>query len=304
LGEPAIFIWGSERDIIQGSMGIKKILLNMLTNEVYVNAFMMTPTRMREVLRLLNSRPPKLIIAYVQCIYELAQFAERENIRVIPQTAVMTSAGTLHAFMREKIERVFQCKAFNRYGSREVGDIAGECTGHAGLHVFPWGNYVEIVDDEANIVPNGTEGNILVTNLLNFAMPLIRYFIGDRGILSPSDQCSCGRQGQILEKISGRNVDLFMKKDGSLVDGEYFTHLLYYRDWVQKFQIVQKDYSTIQFKIVLNGVECPEKAELDEIIKKTKLVMDQDCTISFEFLNDIMPAKSGKYRYTISEVPR
>jgi phenylacetate-CoA ligase len=198
----------------------------------------MTPEKMSRYLQFLNTHPPKFIIAYVQSIYELAQFAISEHITVTPQEAIMTLAGTLYPFMREKIEAVFHCKIFNRYGSREVGDIACECEAHAGLHVFPWGNYIEIVDDEGHPVPNGVEGNILVTNLNNFAMPLIRYAIGDRGMLSLSDQCSCGRQGQILERLSGRNVDVFRKRDGTLIDGEYFTHLLYFKNWVQKFQVV------------------------------------------------------------------
>ena len=123
-----------------------------------------------------------------------------KSLPIRPQVAIMTSAGTLHPLMREKIETAFQCKVFNRYGSREVGDIASECEAHAGLHVFPSGNYIEIVDDQGHPVPNGEEGNILVTNLYNYAMPLIRYYIGDRGVLSRSDRCACGRQGQISGK--------------------------------------------------------------------------------------------------------
>lgn len=301
LGEPAYFLWGSERDILKGTIGLRKKILNKLTNDRFLNAFLMTPEKMRQYLAQLNRMPPKLIVAYVQSIYELAQFAEKEKIFVAPQTAIMTSAGTLFSFMREKIETVFQCKVFNRYGSREVGDIACECETHAGLHVFPWGNYIEIVDEQGRLVPNGIEGNILVTNLSNFAMPLIRYSIGDRGVLSQSDCCKCGRQGQIIEKITGRNVDVFRKIDGTLVDGEYFTHLLYFKDWVRKFQVVQKDYSHVVFRIVKTDVDyAPE--DLADIQEKTKIVMGEDCIVSIEFLDDIPPSESGKYRYTISEV--
>ncbi len=301
LGEPAVHLWGSERDILQQTIGLKKKVLNRLTNDRFFNAFLMTPEKMSQYLQLLNAHPPKLIIAYVQSIYELAQFAISEHISVTPQQAIMTSAGTLYPFMREKIEAVFHCKIFNRYGSREVGDIACECSAHAGLHVFPWGNYIEIVDDQGNPAPNGVEGNILVTNLNNFAMPLIRYAIGDRGMLSLSDQCSCGRHGQILERLSGRNVDVFRKRDGTLVDGEYFTHLLYFKDWVQKFQVVQKDYSSVLFKIQKTAYDF-QPAELDEIRVKTRLVMGEDCMVSFEFLDEIPPSSSGKYSYTITEV--
>ncbi len=301
FGEPAVRIWGSERDILQGSMGWKMKLLNRLTNDQYLNAFRMTPEKMRSFIQQLNHQPPKLIIAYVQAIYELAKFAEQEKLTVEPQAAIVTSAGTLYPFMREKIETVFQCKIFNRYGSREVGDIASECQAHQALHVFPWGNYVEILDDAGQPVPAGTEGNIVVTCLTNHAMPLLRYAIGDRGSLSPQQTCACGRTGQRLEKISGRSVDTFKTSNGSLVDGEYFTHLLYFRDWVHKFQIVQKDHDRIIFKIV-PGEASYQPQELAEICEKTKLIMGRDCAVDFEFTKEILPSASGKYRYTISEV--
>jgi len=213
----------------------------------------------------------------------------------------MTSAGTLHPFIREKIETAFQCKVFNRYGSREVGDIASECEAHAGLHVFSSGNYIEIVDDQGHPVPNGVEGNILVTNLYNYAMPLIRYSIGDRGVLSRSESCVCGRHGQILERITDRNVEMFRKRDGTLVDGLFFNHFLYYKDWVKKFQVVQKDYERVVFKIQRTNKEYQE-AELEEIREKTRVVMGEECEVTFEFVDDIPPSRSGKYSYTISEI--
>ncbi len=300
FGEPAVRVWGSERDVLQGSAGLKMKMLNYLTNDQYLNAFRMTPVNMRAFITELNTRRPQLIIAYAQAIYELAKFAEREAISIVPQVAVLTSAGTLYGFMREKIETVFQCKVYDRYGSREVGDIACECSTHAGLHVFPWTNYVEVVDDAGQRVPNGVEGHILVTSLTNFAMPLIRYAIGDRGVLCASE-CACGRRGQLLQKVLGRSVDAFRAADGTLVDGEYFTHLLYFKGWVRKFQVIQKERSLVVFRIAPTEVSY-QPQELDEIAEKTRVVMGPVCNIKFEFMDDIPSSASGKYRYTISEV--
>jgi phenylacetate-CoA ligase len=280
---------------------MKMTLLNLLTQDTWVNAFRMTTTSMREFFNQINIHPPELIISYAQAIYELAQFAEHEQLSIRPQKAILTSAGTLHPFMRQKIEAIFQCKVFNRYGSREVGDIACECEIHNGLHVFPWGCYVEVVDQDGNPVPKGVEGDILVTSLANKAMPLVRYAIGDRGILSLDETCACGRRGVKFHKISGRNVDAFRMADGTLVDGEYFTHLLYFRDWVKKFQVIQEDYQTVVYKIV--GTPSDDKSdEYAEIIQKTQKLMGDDCKIRFDFVDNIPLASSGKYRYTISKV--
>ncbi|MEW6730934.1 MAG: phenylacetate--CoA ligase family protein [Acidobacteriota bacterium] len=300
VGDAEVYIWGSEQEILAGQKGWKAYLMEWLINSKCLNAFCMTPEKMQAFINLLNTKPPKLIVAYAQAIYELARFAERERLPVRKQGAIQTSAGTLYPFMREKIEAVFKCKVFNRYGSREVSLIAGQCCESAGLHVPPQGNYVEVVDEEGRPLPPGEDGNILVTCLTNFAMPLIRYQIGDRGKLA-TQACHCGRQGQILEKVMGRNVDAFQRKDGTLVDGEYFTHLLYFKDWIWKFQVIQKDLSLIIYKIIKSDLDYKE-AELVEIAAKTRLLMGSDCRVLFEFVNQLPPSRSGKYRYTISEV--
>ena len=132
-GEPEVRLWGSERDIIRGCAGLRARAVNALTYTRYVNAFRMSPARMIEFAADLNSRPPKLLIGYAQAVYELARFLQREGIALVPQGAVITSATTLHPFMRNLVEEVFRCPVFDRYGSREVGDVACQCSVMAGL---------------------------------------------------------------------------------------------------------------------------------------------------------------------------
>ena len=299
IGEAEVRLWGSEKEVLQGTMGWKVNFFNYLTNSTYLNAFRMSPEDMKNFILILNRIRPKVIVAYAQAIYELAKYAKQRQIEVISQNVIISSAGTLYSWMREMVEDVFKCKVYNRYGSREVGTIACESPGRDGLWVAPWANYVEIVDDEDNVLPCGAEGHILVTCLTNHAMPLIRYKIGDCGSIIP-ERCN-SYEGQALSFVTGRNVDMFKTPRGTKIDGEYFTHLLYFKEWVKKFQVVQKSDSDIEFKIVKSNLE-PEPGELDDIITKSQMVMGKDCNISFEFVDDILPSASGKYRYTISEV--
>jgi phenylacetate-CoA ligase len=303
LGDPIVYVWGSESEILGGGLGtqMKRVISNNLLRWTYLNAYRMTPEKMYEFIDLFNAKPPKLIIAYADAMYELARLVERKKMAVRPQSAIITSAGTLHPFMRETIESVFQCKVFNRYGSREVGDIAGECAVHKGLHVFPWGCYVEVVDEAGHRLPAGTEGNIVVTCLSNFAMPLIRYQIGDRGRLSAASSCPCGRPGQSLEEISGRNMDVFKTRDGALIDGGYFTRLMFFKPWVEKFQVIQKSYASILFRIK-KSEDSYEPEDLTDITSRTQLVMGKDCRVDFEFVDDIPASPSGKFRYILSEI--
>lgn len=299
VGEPVVRLWGSERDLAEGTKSPKARFFNWLTNTEWLNAFEMSPQRMRAFLERLNRWPARLIAAYAQAVYELAGFAEQEGIAVRPQGAIFTSAGTLYPFMRGRIAKVFGCPVYNLYGSREVSIVASELPGRTGIWIAPWSNFVEIVDDAGRPVPAGTEGDIVVTCLTNYAMPLLRYRIGDRGALMPEMP---GERGvQVLRQVSGRNVDVFRRRDQTLVDGEYFTHLLYFRSWVSKFQVVQKSHEHIVFKLArLNGE--PASKELDEIAAGTRRVMGQDCRVDFELLEQLPAHPSGKHRYTISEV--
>jgi phenylacetate-CoA ligase len=130
-------------------------------------------------------------------------------------------------------------------------------------------------------------------------MPLVRYWIGDRGALLPQSDSPGGVQ--MLSHVSGRTVDTFRRNDQTLVDGEYFTHLLYFRPWVWKFQVVQKSYSHLLFRVV-STTGRPAEKELEEIAARSRLAMGDDCEVEFEFCDELPPLCSGKFRYTISEV--
>jgi phenylacetate-CoA ligase len=301
IGEPEIELWGSGRDIAKAQETLRSRLMLGLSNTTILDAFVMTPEEMRQYITVLNRMRPKLIVAYADAMFELARFAEREGLNVEPQAAVIASAAVLLPVMREKIEKVFQTTVYNRYGSREVGDIACERPGYQGLWVAPWGNYVEIIDDEGRRVPDGMEGDIAITSLTNFAMPLIRYRIGDRGVLAPRQSAGHPPSGQVLEAVSGRSGDMFRASDGTLIHGAYFMTILWFKDWIRKYQVIQKSPSRVVFRIVSTQADHPQ-AELDQIVAKTRLALGDDCEVSFEFVDDIAASGSGKYRYIMSEV--
>jgi phenylacetate-CoA ligase len=298
-GDKEVWLWGSERDVLTGTVGLWARARNGLLRTTFVNAFRLTPQSMRAFAATLQRERPTFILAYAQALYEVAKFLTPEALQVPAPSAIVTSAGTLHGFMRETIERAFGCRVFNRYGSREVGLIACERPEHRGLWCPPVSVYIEIVDDNGQPVPPGVDGNILVTSLLNRAMPLVRYRIGDRGALLPGLQ----RGGQALAHVLGRNVDAFRRRDGTIIDGEYFTHLLYFRDWVQKFQFVQRDFDDVLLRVVTaNADKTALLPELVHVEQSLRTALGSDARLSIEWVDDIPPAPSGKYRYTISEV--
>ncbi len=303
IGEREVDLWGSVRDILGSKKSWKGVVANKISNTTMLSVFRMTPDDMRRHIDVINTKRPRLILAYAEGLYELAKFADRENLEVRPQHAIMTTVATLFPHMRRQIEKVFQCPVYDRYGSRETGDIACERPGFEGHWVAPWSNYVEIVDPEGRRLPPETAGEIVVTSLINYAMPLVRYRIGDRGILAPTNGGAENQQGQCLSEVLGRTCEIFINKKGDIVEATHFMPLLFFRDWILKYQVIQKGPEHIVFRIV-KGASDPKPGELDEIAAKTGWIMGDDCRTTFEFTDEILPSPSGKYRYIISEVPR
>jgi phenylacetate-CoA ligase len=189
---------------------------------------------------------------------------------------------------------------YNQYGSREVGVIACECPRQDGLHCFPWFNHVELLDENNNMINDG-QGKVVVTTLENYSMPLIRFEIGDVAVAGGND-CSCGRKTFKLQKVIGRTLGYFKRADGALLHSHFIVQMLFNRNWLKRFQIIQETPDRIVIRLELKGQIKPDKTELDEISSKIKMLMGDSCGIEYVFVNHIQRSPSGKYLYTICKV--
>ena len=305
IGGKKALLWGSERDLFVGRETLRTHIGRWLRSEMCLNALRMTYEQMHEFVARINAFRPVQILAYASSIYELSRFVEREGLQVYSPQAVMTSAGTLYPHMRETIGRVLKSPVFNRYGSREVGDVASECDSHKGLHVSALTHYVEILRPDGTEAGPGEMGEITITLLSNYAMPLVRYRIEDIGGWAEKG-CACGRSWPLLKEIAGKVTDIFITKSGIRVDGGYFEMLFYPHDWVERYQVIQEDYEHVRVVIVPRArVSNPQEhymREVRTISEKICFVMGRDCRIDFEYVDTIAPTPSGKYRFTLSKV--
>lgn len=304
IGDRKIILWGSERDLLIGREKFRTLVGRWLRNEICLNAFRITPENMYSYIKYINEFKPVQILAYVASLYEMACFIDRKKINVYSPKSIMVSAGVLHEHMRETIEKIFKAPVFNRYGSREVGDIACECDRHQGLHISPFTHYVEILREDGSPAEQGELGEIIVTLFANYAMPLIRYRIGDIGAWSEK-ACTCGREWPMLKYVSGKMWDIFRTKDGTQAHGEFFIRIFYFQDWIKKFQVIQEDFDFIRVLIVPDRSKEIQKIyskEIYMITNKIRFVMGQECKVQFDFVEDIKPLASGKYHYIVSKV--
>jgi len=304
-GERSVKLWGAERDLVDGTLGWKHKLADWIANRVTLNSFSMTLQKQEQYRKIINQSKPVLIEGYADSLYDFARFLHKTKSQVYTPRAIVSSAGTMHPHMRELVEEVFACKVFDRYGSREAGNMAAECEAHNGLHIFGETSVLEVVDQDYQACHKGDEGNILVTNLTNFTMPLIRYEIGDRAVLGES-QCSCGKPYSLLASISGRSSGSFKLEQGGTLNPQFFIHIMGVScndGSINKFQLIQKELDFIVIKIVFfknrSLGDWTQKSKAEQIIKKA---MGNACVLEFTVVDDIPLTQTGKHLYTICEL--
>ncbi|MDM8553183.1 hypothetical protein QUF75_00415 [Desulfococcaceae bacterium HSG7] len=308
LNHKKVHLWGSERDLFVGKETFKTNLNRWLNNSLWLNAFRMTTEDMYRYVETINRFCPIYIKGYATCLYEFAQFIRENKLIIHSPQSIVSCAGTLTHIMRTTIEQVFQTSIFNNYGSRDVQAMAFECSEHTGLHVLAPLLYLEIIRDDGSPTEYDEVGEVIMTPFFNYAMPLIRYRIGDMAYWA-KNECTCGRHWPLLGNVSGRVTECFRRKDGGLVPPEYFIHLfgvVLNDGWIKKFQIIQEELNRIRVLIVCSKQHHNPQGrynnELKELTKKIKHVMSENCAVHYDFLDDILPTSSGKYLYTISKV--
>lgn len=158
-GDKVTQLWGSEKEFLSSGYNLKSKLTNSLVYRLqFLNSFRLSDEIMFRYVNEINRFQPKIIIAYVHSIYEFSKFILRNNLHIHSPKSIIVTAGTLFLDQRKIIEEAFKSEVFNRYGSREVGNIAMECESHDAMHQMPFNNFIEVVDETNSEVADGEEG--------------------------------------------------------------------------------------------------------------------------------------------------
>ena len=290
-----VWLWGSERDSLHlKERRIRSQIGDFLSNKVRLNTFDVDERQWHEYIEIIRRYRPHYVAGYAGSLYQIARVAREHNIQLYQPAFVYSSAELLRDFMRSEIEEQFNTKVYDYYGSREVGAIAGECA-RGNRHVFAMNNVVEVFDGNDQPAQDGSEGSLVITNLHNYSFPMIRYEIGDTGTLT-AIPCGCGSSLPVLKNLSGRITDHFILESGKLVHGEFVTHLFYFRDWVEQFQVDQLQYDRLRIRIVLRGLA--NECDIQEISHKMRHVMGGSCKLEWEFVDSIEKSPQGKFLFT------
>lgn len=298
-GDWCAYLWGARLDMISTNRVWDRLRNRLLYRRIELNTSGIAPEDWAPFIQQVRHLRPPVMLAYAQAAVLFAKHVVENHIRDIRFRSIITTSEVLFPEQRTLLEDTFGATVFNRYGSREVSVLASECEVHQGMHVNADSLLLEVVPDPEIPEPNG---KILVTDLLNRSMPLIRYEIGDAGRLTDR-LCACGRTLPLLEDLQGRLTDFLVMPDGKKVSGvALLTWVFADMRGLQHVQLVQERRDAVTMRVVPGP-------HYDETVERTLLerfahFLDPRVAVNVERCGEVeISATSGKRRFVINRIP-
>lgn len=239
---------------------------------------------------------PDIFIGYPSIFILMANYITQNNLKIKPPKKIFTTAEVLFDADRAKIKITFDCDVIDMYGCTELRRLAWECSMHEGYHTDIDCAVVEIVKDD---ILDTEDGNVVVTGLHNYAMPLIRYQTGDIARTS-QHACSCGRGFPLIKHIKGRTDDMVMLPSGKIISPRCI-NILDYIEGIDRYRIIQEEKG--QFLVQIERSKQFSEKTGDTIREQIrKGCLNEDVTIKIKEVKNIPQEKSGKTRTVISKI--
>jgi phenylacetate-CoA ligase len=299
-GLKAFYYWAKVSD---ARPGLKVRADRALRRETFVDSMNQDRASRLAALALFRRTRPDVVVCYTQSCAQFARWILDENLRDWDDVPVICGAEAVLPGDRAVLASAFGPGIFETYGSRETMLIAAECEAHDGMHLQEENLVVEVVKNGRLATP-GESGDVVVTDLHNLGMPLIRYSNGDLATVAPSGPCPCGRGLARVARVDGRRADTLIDREGNSVPGIVF-HVLFSdarRDIVRQFQAVQGNGGAVVLKVV-RGREYSDDA-FAAITQRFAGYL-RGLPLSVEFHEAIAPhTPSGKLKTVIVETTR
>jgi phenylacetate-CoA ligase len=280
---------------ISPKRSLPKKLKDLFFRVYYLEAFSMTEEEMKKALGALRKKAPKHIAGYPSAINELAKYAIK-NGETFKFKTVISYGDKLFDHYIENFNRAFgQPQILNTYGCAE-GYLMACKSDLPYFYVMSPHVYLEIVDDDGIPVKDGERGHILVSGLTNFAMPLLRYKLGDLGVFLPRDAYPETRKFQypLLKEITGRETDVIKTPDGAVLVVHSFTGILEYFDAIKQYKVVQEAADRLQIQYLTDDATDLSDETLSEVRRKLEALVKDRMKIAIVRVKTIAPSPSGK----------
>jgi phenylacetate-CoA ligase len=277
--------------------GIKDLLLRVK----YTSAFQLNAGVIENKLRSLKGKNGYFFAGYASSLYAYAKFARERGVDDVRFRGVISWGDKMFPHYRKCIEEQFDTKVFDDYGAAEGTMIAAECE-HHNYHIMSPHVHIEILNKDGNEVSPGEIGEVVVTRLDNFYMPLLRYRIGDLAVKAdPEKSCPCGRHLPLLEKIIGRDTDLVYTPKKKMLIVHFFTAIFELLKEIEQFQVVQYSLEDVEIRFIPSVYFVPEC--LESIKKEIWEKAEEEFDLRFTKVDKIDDSRSGKPQIVVSELP-
>lgn len=249
-----------------------------------------------ELVKIMKEINPKVLVAYPSTVKAIMNVLEEGDLKSSLKF-IMLNSEILTEQVRNQTKETFKCDVFDEYSTYEVDSIAHECPLH-GFHLDADNVLVDFLDDNNEQVSCGERGNIVVTSLVNKAMPFIRYELGDIGVPS-NETCVCGRSFPLMKLVEGRVDDFLVMPTGELVSPRKVVTSVEVTEGIEEFQIMQekKDYLKIFMK--RNEKYTPEEER--KMMERLQKVLTEGVKVEVEHV-DKVPRTKGKLRIVQTKV--
>ena len=275
-------------------------LLWFPTERCFMDITLITEEKWWYFYRQCQKKSVRYLQGYVGAIHEFACFLQKNGLVLPSLRFVWTTSAPLSDSSRFFMEQVFGVPVYDQYGCCEIFWLAYECKLQSGLHYCDTLRYFEVCDANNNLLSDGNEGELLITDLLNHAFPLIRYRNGDR-VQKLSGTCDCGCRFPRIASVKGRITDVIRLPNGNCIPGDFLTTIFDdYPDAVNGFQVLQRKDFSLVVRYVPAGTH--SSAIVASVCKKLAArLVGSPIEIFSEVVSEI-PHDRGKTRFIVSEL--
>ncbi len=284
LGDKVAFVAGTSL----GKNDFKHVVFHQLMNITTYSAYHLNDADIESYLTRIIKSKTKLIYGYATAINRIAEYILKSQIVYsFPHLkGIVSTAEILSDKHRDNIEQAFNVKVHNQYGCNEAGISALECD-FGNLHYI----------NSATRIEYDNEGNVLATNLVNKAFPMVRYFTGDKFEVVENASCPCKRGYPIIENFMGRTCDMVIDKRKKVMHSAFFNVLFRDNNHIEQFQVLFNDQK-LTIYLQLDSNDLP-KEMFTHYLDVLKSIMDFD-DYAIEINVPFLSAENAKHRYVIN----